>query len=114
MVAPAGKVAPLELSITVRLSCEIEIAGLSGTSPLNKLTVLVLMVAGLIDFENVNTTCVFSPMFVLPFEGVIVTVGAVKSAVAAVVKEPTLSPLSTLPATSVTPSINMPIVALPG
>src|ERR1039458_2028286 len=52
MVAPAGSV-PL-VSTTVRLSREMEIDGLSGTSPLSMLPVLLLMVAGLTDLEKVN------------------------------------------------------------
>ncbi len=43
------------------------------------------MVAGLIDFEKVNTTWVFSPTFVAPLAGEMVTVGAVWSTVFAVV-----------------------------
>ena len=114
MVAPAGRFAPLELTTTVRLSCEMEIAGLIGTSPLNRLTELLLMVVGLMDFEKVSTTCVLSPRFVVPLEGVMVTVGGVESTVVAVAKDPPLRPLAILPASSIKPSTNMPIVALAG
>src|ERR1035441_7057885 len=86
MVAPAGKVELVELRITVRLSREMEVAGLSGTSPFSRLTLLALIVAGLMDFENVSTTCVFKPALVTPFAGLTVTVGGVLSAVFAVVK----------------------------
>src|ERR1019366_2044599 len=92
----------------------MEIAGLSGTSPLSRLTVLLLMVVGLIDFEKVNTTCVLSPRFVVPLEGVMVTVGGVWSTVFAVVNEPPSRLLAVLPASSINPSTNMPIVALAG
>src|ERR1035438_3052269 len=92
----------------------MEIAGLSGTSPLNRLTELLLMVVGLIDFEKVKTTCVLSPRLLVPLEGVTFTVGGVRSTVFAVVKEPASRPLAILPASSVNPSTNMPIVALAG
>jgi hypothetical protein len=70
------------------------------------------MVDGLIDFEKVNTTWVLSPTLVVPFAGVIVTVGAVWSAVLAVVK---LKPSqSLLPASSVNPQSDTFICVLPG
>src|SRR5271155_5880058 len=114
IVAPAGSVAPFEFRTTVRLSAEMEIAGLSGTSPLSRLTVLLLMVIGLIDSEKVNTTCVLSPRLAVPLEGVMVTVGGVVSGVLAVVKEPPARSLAILPAKSITPLTNMFIVALAG
>ena len=72
----------------MRLSLETEIAVLMGLSPFNMLTLLPLIVDGLMDFEKVRTTCAFMPTLVVPFDGVIVTVGAVVSAVLVVVKEP--------------------------
>ena len=55
-------------------------------SPLNSDTVFVVMVDGLMDFENVSTTWVLSPTLVAPFAGEMVTVGGVLSTVLAVVK----------------------------
>lgn len=68
-------------------------------SPLNSVSELVEIVEGLIDFENVSTTCVFSPTLVAPFAGVIVTVGGVVSTVFAVVNVPPLTQ-ALLPASS--------------
>ena len=72
----------------MRLLSEMEVGGFSGTSPFSRFTLLALIVAGLMDFENVSTTCVFNPALVLPLVGVILTVGAVVSSVFAVVKLP--------------------------
>ena len=44
----------------------MEVAGLSGTSPFSRLTLAAVIVAGLMDFENVSTTCVFKPALVVP------------------------------------------------
>ena len=63
------------------------------------------MVLGLMDLEKVRTTCVFCPTLVVLFGGVTeVTVGAVVSAVAAVVKA-LFQPLHELPARSCTPPL---------
>lgn len=63
----------------------MEVAGLSGTSPFSRFTLLAPIVAGLMDFENVSTTCEFSPALLVPLVGEMVTVGGVVSAVFAVV-----------------------------
>ena len=86
-VAPDGNWPTPGLSTTVRLSRETEIDGFSGTSPFHIFTELELIVVGLMDFENVSTTCVFNPTLVAPLDGVMVTVGAVWSTVFAVVNE---------------------------
>jgi hypothetical protein len=65
--------------------------------------VLVVSVDGFIDFENTTTTCPFNPTPVCPFDGVTLnTVGAVVSAVAAVVKL-VFDPEAVLPTASCIP-----------
>src|SRR5664279_835503 len=86
----------------------MEIAGLSKTSPLNRFTVLLLMVVGLMDFENVRTICVFNPTLVVPLDGMMATVGGVWSTVLAVVNVPNLG-YTVLPASSVNPFTNIPV-----
>src|SRR5580693_124323 len=108
IVEPAVNVLPFGFKTTIRLSCEIEKPQLRELSPLNSVSVLAVMVEGLIDFENVNTTCVLSPTFVAPLAGEIVTVGGVASMVFAVVNEPAPE-YSELPASSVSPYTSMPM-----
>jgi len=69
---------------------------------LSRLTLLALIVAGLMDFENVSTTCEFRPTLAVPLFGVMVTVGGVWSTVPAVVNVPGLL-YARLPASSVSP-----------
>src|SRR5271157_5943337 len=82
-------------------------------SPLNSNTVFVVMVYGLIDFEKVNTTWVFSPTLVVPLAGEMVTVGGVLSTVFAVVNAPA-SLYARFPASSVRPYTYIRISVLAG
>jgi hypothetical protein len=76
--------------------------------------VLVVNVDGFIDFENTTTTCPFKPTPVCPLDGVtITTVGAVVSAVAAVVNV-VFDEEDVFPAGSCTPDSYTRIVAPPG
>src|ERR1700719_4203170 len=91
----------------------MEVAGLSGTSPLSRLTLAAVIVDGLMDFENVSTTCVFRPALVVPFVGVMVTVGGVVSAVFVVVNVPQ-SRYARFPASSASPYTYICIRVLAG
>src|ERR1019366_7470699 len=115
MIAPGVQAVPPGLSVIVRLSWEMDMVSTTSTGvlPLNTASELVVMVDALTDFENVRTICVFNPTLVVPLDGVMVTVGGVWSTVLAVVNVPNLG-YTVLPASSVNPFTNMPIVALAG
>src|SRR5258708_8222212 len=86
MVLVGGRV-PL-LSVTTRLSSEVLICTDARVPFTTSPIVLLLMVVGSNDFENVNTTIVSRPIPIAPLFGVTeITRGGVVSPIAAVVNE---------------------------